>query len=883
MANSVTSFEVQNNAYSINPDLNFDSTPTIGSTNPVTSNGIALAVQSASIGDNISFGRVDGSDIGYASISYGEGNIATNTSGIVFGTRNICSADYTIISGFENYAHGSRSAIFGNSNAQNGEYCLMAGSSNILNARIQTITENSYPDTRGSRVYIGYVNPSTKKIYSDAEMTQEIAINRELSAYTHYFVDLREHGTQHAGDVYLYKRASNTITLTKFSEYYNANFTNICYNTTYEYHGPCYYNGQNDKIYSDGAFTNEIPLTGFKYNKTLFFDLMDHTLLLYNYTGLLPYGSAPTWVKVTTYVGTAYKGGGSSKLGLSKYYGRQAYINDEYYTGSEKFHVYTSPERTPESDITDLLFDGEVIANISNITTTFDHQRLYKYTFDTSHRLVKVEKIGISNSCSIIGVNNYFGSKSGTSYDHSYTSIIGGNNEIISPSRASMVIGELNTVSVATGGFIVAGHNNDVNITGGSASNISTTVVLGIENEIHSTDDNTPFLTIIGDHNFSNGTFTRCSNILGNANGVVNSAYSSIIGSENSVNFASNIRVVGSNNSVNKYVTTGSAFDDLKEVVSAILNKDGTITIGTTTYDVLINPSSLVSLPTNQIFCVYGRQGYTYSRFYEEDDNIIGYAYSSTGRELIWLDDNNMSGVVDMYQNVNIFGAYNQYIRSFHSFTTRESDSYNYIIGAYNELRAAKTEGVGLIGYHLICHGGNGNPNCAPKGYMVLGAYNSHNSSDYLSVGCKTQLVVGIGTADNDRKNGFVVTSAGVLLAPECPDTIGAATGAVNPVMNKALVTYGMLKDYAPGTPGAVGRPTLLVQTLEQAEWSNNEYEVAITGMTSDAVVILQASGDPTGFYNNKLYLKSQTTDKIVIGCGLTPGADTVVRVVYWL
>jgi hypothetical protein len=99
MAGRVTSFNVQGEDYRVGADLQFDSTPTLGSTNPVTSNGIAVALSAVSIGDNISYGRTAGTPIGYCSISYGDNNTATNDYGIVFGARNVVTSSGTIVSG----------------------------------------------------------------------------------------------------------------------------------------------------------------------------------------------------------------------------------------------------------------------------------------------------------------------------------------------------------------------------------------------------------------------------------------------------------------------------------------------------------------------------------------------------------------------------------------------------------------------------------------------------------------------------------------------------------------------------------------------------------------------------------------------------------------
>ena len=205
------------------------------------------------------------------------------------------------------------------------------------------------------------------------------------------------------------------------------------------------------------------------------------------------------------------------------------------------------------------------------------------------------------------------------------------------------------------------------------------------------------------------------------------------------------------------------------------------------------------------------------------------------------------------------------------------------MVGAYNAFYASKTYGVGLIGYHLQYFGGEGNPQKI-DGSIRLGAYNDDSNNNGYIGGNKAQLVVGIGTSDNNRKNGFVVMQSGSLLAPECADTIEEATSAsaisYNP--NKTIVTYGMLQDYAPRTPGAVGKPAVTLVTLASNGWSSDEQTVSVSNMSASCVVIAQPNGNPYAYNYHEVYVKEQGTDQLTFKCSTTPQVDIDVKVVYW-
>ena len=160
MANTkVTSFSVQGNRYGLEPDLTFDITPTAGSTNPVTSNGIYMAISAAAIGTDISVGRTDGSQIGYCSIAYGSNIIASADYSIVFGKDNKCFSQYSIVSGSANNSYGynsntgenfsSSNIVFGRNSTVCGNFNGSIGDYNKLGTSIRSDVPESYETLYG--------------------------------------------------------------------------------------------------------------------------------------------------------------------------------------------------------------------------------------------------------------------------------------------------------------------------------------------------------------------------------------------------------------------------------------------------------------------------------------------------------------------------------------------------------------------------------------------------------------------------------------------------------------------------------------------------------------------------------------------------------------
>jgi hypothetical protein len=870
MANEVTSFEVQGNNYDLKPNMTFDNTPTIGSNNPVTSNGIALAVQGVALSDNISYGRTEGSSVGYCSIAYGTNNIASAKGSITFGEDNTNASEYSLICGYGNLNFGEgKNAIFGGSNSVYGTYNITSGTGNIIGLKIRGISDNYYPhsDDRENNVYIGYVNPESKKIYYDPQMTNEIEVTQPRHAHSHYFVDLSlPNNTRNPGDVYKYERMYNTYTLTKMASNAFIEFTNICNSIIYIYMGISYYSPGSDKNYSDEAMTTEI-----NWNSTgayaLYLDMNSGEFLLRNGNG----GDAssknpPKWAKMKVYKGKAVGYRHSGGIGVSEYWGRRAYICKDQ--SSEKYlHVFTSSDYNPLTDITDRLYDGEVVYSIdSEEQNQYGYGRAYYYDFNIDHQFINVTQVTYTAYCLSIGHTNTVG---GGSNSANSTMAIGNNNYCVGGGFASAMIGSNNSTKTNGSPFFVVGKNNSYNK---YAANSYLSYALGDENTIEIDGDN---CCAFGHQNKIYGLGCYFSFAYGYHNNIRFSDHTHIIGSNNKVDLCSYANIIGDDNEIciDRFLSVnGFNLPTLKETVEGYYKEDGSV---------YIPNMSGSTYPTNQLFLM---------RKKTPGDNVSlndngpwsQLRYSTNGTELTGPTNIQRAGMP-----VSVFGYRNKYYTNIRSnvpeAVSNFSNAYNYMVGAYNAFYASKTYGVGLIGYHLQYFGGEGNPQKI-DGSIRLGAYNDDSNNNSYIGGNKAQLVVGIGTSDNNRKNGFVVMQSGSLLAPECADTIEEATSAsaisYNP--NKTIVTYGMLQDYAPRTPGAVGKPAQTIVTLTVNGWSSDEQTVSVSNMSTSCVVIAQPNANPYAYNYHEVYVKEQGTDQLTFKCSTTPQVDIQVKVVYW-
>lgn len=885
MANEVTSFEVQGNEYDVNPHLTFDSTPTVGSSNPVTSNGIALAVQSAAIGTDISVGRTAGTPIGYCSIAYGTDNTASGDYSIVFGQNNKSFSRSNIICGELNvattYSANGENAIFGVGNSNNGYGCIISGTNNIVGLKIREITESSYPDYEhgDGLVYIGYVNPSTNKIYYDEQMTSEITIDRRSNNDQFYFVDKRTYNNQQPGDVYLYSRyiyqSGNVFTVKKLRPEY-ADFTNYCRSVPYKYMGPCYFDAANDKIYSDAEMEHQITNPYSLSNWALYFDVIDGSFIFFRGYGVR-INNAPSWNRVKVYKGQQ----GDRLPNRRTNWGIYAYINRRP-GDSTAYHVYSAPEMDDSQDITDTLIDGEVVCDMAS-------GRCVLYCLNVNNRAICV----VQNEALFNGANSYtalFGSGSITS-DSAGSLIIGDNNDFSRTFLGSslvngwgnVIIGQMSTHGICT----VGGLNNKISLPGNGINMIQ---MVGIDNSFEASllSNGLNWASIVGENNKVGGYTSDDVQVLGNFNNAKDSSLSTTIGNYNTINFANGSTIIGRENSVTRYTGALAGYNPtITEVVDAKWQSNGTLLINNETYDLPINPSSTKNYPMNQLFRMIGRMRPTDSGYKgnqtKEIESVLGYCASSNGRTLIDIPNTNWFGADNP---VNIFGNYNDYIRNiqgFYGYTDDRSSYNNFIVGSYNKLYASGTSYVGLIGDHLTFYGNAGSPSKKNKSIIYIGSYNSDsNAEGYINM-ATPQLIVGIGTSDNDRKNGFVVMKNGILLAPECPNTVSEATSGTYSDARKLVMTYGLVMDYVHNvSPGTTGKPGQVVVTLNASDWSNSEQTIDFSGVDDNSVVIIAPSGSPDLFYTDRIYLKSQGEGELTFGCLFAPAENVDVKVVYW-
>lgn len=856
MAGRVTSFNVQGEDYRVEADLQFDSTPTLGSTNPVTSNGIAVALSAVSIGDNISYGRTEGTPIGYCSISYGNNNTATNDYGIVFGSRNVVTSPGTIASGYSNIVSGSDggNAALGNSNHINGSHNLVAGSSNFVSGGWQYITSDNYPSSKKT-VYIGYVNTSTRKIYTDVDMTSEISVPalgyNDQTGY--YFIQITN------GVVYHYYREYGAYHFITVQKNNFVNLTNICHSTSFVYNGVAYYKASNDTLYSDPSMTSAINYgtTG----QSVWLDANGGEIILLNDRGELPWQETPKYSRITTYNGYYNP--------TSNLWSRQAYVIDNYNV-DDRWHVYDSNGR----DITDELYNGECIISLAGspnshgeIYSQYNSGRVYKYTFDTNHRMIGVRVL-----------------------DYASMSLVCGDNNNIGAGTSGVVLGLDNESRGAGGGVFIAGNNNTIKngvLTGSGADN---NCVIGHGNNITLNTNGTghyPNVVLGGENQIVGGSLNYNSvdstYVVGQLNKVKYcTKYSTLLGYSNEYGISSNTHVVGQNNEVNFSIQSsvngyqniiGRAFyNDPFSGSAAAMVEAKYLESG---YLDIQGDNGTTRLPTNTLITIADRARPELGKNREE---LTAIGHSDDGTSLSTI---NLSVAYQraLYR-IGVYGSFNSVIPSLSTVISGASSiSDSLVLGQYNVLGGQNISYVNMLGYYLR-YRNNGNPNRSST--VIVGTYNDDdNGLGYIS-GQNCKFLVGVGTADNDRKNGLAVMSTGTVAAPSCADTVNAALGGWSGDSRKVLVTYGMLQDYAPKTPGAIGKPAQTIVTLTAADWSSFEQTVSLSDMTASAVVLIEPSGNPHAYYTDEIFLSSQAAGSLTFGCSVAPTVDINVKVVYW-
>lgn len=917
MSNKVNSFQVGGDTYGIIPDLTFDNYPTEGSSNPVTSDGIARAVQGASVGTDISVGRTPGTDIGYCSIAYGTNNVASADYSIVFGKNNKSLSDTSIVSGYGNTNYlGFGNIIAGNGCNSSGFGTIVCGYQCGIGSYITDVTTS---DMYIPEIYVGYLNLNTKKLYYDPEMTSENIIKfRETYNYgTTYIVDLTNDTGRMPGTIYEYTRARSgrvdTISLSVVLNQY-VFLTDICRNSLYFYQGPSYYDAANDKNYrnySAGVFSDEIIVTNYINRGFVFFDLISGYFLLYcKNKGDYPSSTDhPNWLKIKAYRCDIQN---YRYVFNSKRYGRFAYV----YTNQEEDRsrcgrVYTSSDYSETSDITNQLLDGEFVIDMSNCDYDNIIQRnAYKYRFDVNHTLAYVSKTGQTNDHIDSGWEFYIGN--GSSVFGNGNTIDGGN------AFGSIIAGQNNSIHTGNNGSAIFGRGNTMNVgvtDGGHETGIDAGIIMaGVGNGIdtrstacHSGyiigEDNSCYIDS-GDHIFMNGwnnylsghNMGRGAYISGTSNLAISINDSHVTGRSNNLYFEGEALVSGSFNTVGSFIkrqyniSTNTYDVTPLTIVNIHVNKSGIYEGPGVSYD---SVNQTYTFDTNKIYMIYGiPDTFSISTSSYEDrtaEKLLDIKISFDGHTLQDFIQSPISSLVETNSIITI-GNYNNYIRSLEGGNGLNYNSqHNIIIGSNNTMYAYGAVGITMIGRGLTYYKGPSGYNpTAPAGAMYVGSYNA--LCQYYDGGINSEaadtsamFVVGIGSGPEDRRNGFVITKDGTAGLPCAPDTISEATRLCSWNPNRMLITYGMLQDYAPKTPGAVGKPAFAILTLAANNWSGTDQTVhGVMGMTAGAVVIAQANGNPYAYNQHSIYLSAQADDELTFTCATLPSVDVSVKVVYW-
>lgn len=882
MANRVNSFNVQGNAYGVEADLTFDTSPTIGSSNPVTSNGIAQAIQSVTLGDSISYGRADGTPVGYCSISYGTNNSATSSYCVSIGNNNINSSycgitignGNAVVGSIYNLAAGMVNSCLGASNVAIGYGC-QAGTK-IGGFTNSPPTEPDY----NAKVFIGYVNISGKKIYYDPDMENQITVSISTGE-TCYFVDKTDgQPNRSPGDIYEYKRTANyTYTLTKIATECSW-FTNRCSSRVYIYRGPSYYDAANDRNYlhynsSTQTFSDDIEsLAFYERAKTghLFFDVISGNFVTYTYD-LNPIGNVPKihWLKVKVYRTSASFGNKpnitmSSILQIAS---TSAYVYTDNTDTSKKYKVYSRPDFGDDSEITNTIVDGQIITDMSDKPQTYGHY--YVCDINGVPRLVRdgaqsaYDNFWFSGGCCSAQGAVVFGENNKTT-GGSYGNIVCGNGcEVYGATEGLAVFGLANRIEfgntlVDQNASLIAGRNVIV-ISHSTASH--TIVGLG-----HS-------VTINGDaYSGSDRWFVMGASI--NINNLCGGLDNFVFGSYIETNTTASSFALGHNHYAYdlQYMYTYGYGNRLYGIPKTILtrNKSGIWEGEGVTYD----PSTgTYSFPQNKLFMLRGITNEWTSNFSYSDrteEGFLGYAKSTDGTTLTPIT----GGIPTTAGYTTVIGTMNDYkIDTNVSPLTVTNTGYCTVVGYGNVMQwRSNYYGVNAFGSHLDISG-----DINPESTYV-GSYNTMTGTT------GAMFVVGIGTSST-RKNGLTIFDSGVIAAPSSPDTINAGTAAMASTglnSDKMVVTYGMMKDYTGPGGGGSSRPHVDTVTLTVADWDGSTFEqtVSLTGMTAGAIVIIQPIGSPQQFNYHNVYLDSQADDELTFKCTTTPTLDISVKVVYW-
>lgn len=856
----VNSFEVRGQNYDVEADLTFDSVPTLGSTNPVTSNGIAEAINGVRIGTDISYDRATGTPVGYCSISYGQQNAATSNFSVAMGDRNKVYnyASIAMGAGNESKGHNGCNSLFGNGNKITGTSCSDIGASNQIGVRHDGRIDTEYLDEVNKPIYIGYLYTSTGtnkgKLYHDSTYQNEITIPRSTSTY---IIDLTKNVGQNRtpGQFYSYTKSSGGTITYEYVDNAYVHLTDYCHNSVFFYNGVCYYNSATDKNYSDSARTSEINVVSEFAYSSVYFDLVNGTLLLYC-AGMGSGISHPKWIPVTLYkMGYVYEMPDRTSV-----IGRQAYIHTDQTVSTNLWHVYRGKEMTASQDITSDICDGEVV--MDGLTGG-----MYKYRFNTDHVLCFVTRIGDSetepipygDSALVLGKTNYTCGGQGCF-------VAGDGNSVSRASEGSAIIGHGNEVHVGSSGggmlgSLIAGSNHEINTYGVEAAYMAIT---GMGNHISDYGVGGPIATsMFGKNNRLYGSNGETNIIIGHGNeGTSLNSHNIISGSNNYLYYTNQSFIYGTYNNIGNFTD--------KTVTSIVRGDDGIWTGNGVSYN-----EGVYTFSQNYIFEKHEVQ--TDNRVNPERmvKKITGYAVASNdGHSLV-----NIS-LYDGY-GLSVLGNNNTYRKRYGTY-----NEFNYIIGSYNDVTGTGCSRIGVIGSHL-----NVDFDGAKSDVIVTGVYNNMDG-----VG-NAVYIVGNGTSSNSAHNGLIVYSTGAVAAPTAPDTISGGESAMSGSgisSDKMLVTYAQLRSYTGPGGGGSSRPVVSSVILESADWSSvpveegsteytYEQTISFSGISSNSIVIVQPNGPPVSWYTNYVYLHSQDTNELIFRCSTVPSGDISVKVVYWV
>ena len=865
MSNKVNSFQVQGSKYGIEPDYTFDNTPTQGSQNPVTSNGIYEAINGVSLGSSVSYGRADGSPVGYCSIAYG--------------TNNVASADYTVSIGKDNAVYNVKSVSVGEGNLLlgGGYSCVGIGKDNKINAtqacvamgysnKIGTSISSS-PTQTGEwldNVFTGYFNPQNRKLYYDPEMQNEktITLKNPNNAST-YIVDLtdRPNEGRNPGDIYEYEKSYNSLTVTYTQNVY-VTLVDVSLNTLYKYNGICYYDNANDKNYSDAAQTQEINVYGKTY-QDVWFDMVSGEFIergpydQWGYRDRGCYkpggGDYPKWIKVNVYRGMV-AGPQTDRSGA------HAYINTDSGDGSHYGIPYSTADHVEGTELYNEMLDGEIIVDIAT-------GKYWLYRFDINHNVVfgiDYTEAGVSGDITRGPLKGWDAVALGhMNYTTGGTGSIsaGEGNTILGFSDGSCVVGHYNILALGYGqhnqcGTFISGINN--RITGG-ANTTHTYALLGQSNQVEA-GPNADRQFAIGNYNvFYQAAGGQDVHAYGEYNELKSTSYSKVLGYNNRLYYTGQSNIVGNWNQIGTELI-GFA------IRSATLRHDGIITGDGITYN---STSKTYTIQTDVIYNLYSRVATPEGT----NDKFIRSVTSYDGSTFTTVNPYMYS-----YAGLNVFG-WNNYFK----IRKNADGNGNTIIGAYNTLVGCKgLSNITLVGYGLSCDY-NTDMSSDYYGIVFTGGLNSMSGITGAS------FVVGNGTgsyaSDVGRSNGLVVYRTGAIAAPSAPDTIsGGVTAMANTgtSSDKMLITYAQMRDYTGPGGGGSSRPVATIITLLSTDWSNFEQTIQVSGVDADSIVIIQPSGSAYAFNHDDIFLKAQASGELTFGCSAGPTVDISVKVVYW-